>query len=119
MSMSDELARLGELHQKGVLSDDEFARAKARVLNGTATPPPGGSAALSALNALRRSRDDRWLGGVCGGLGDFTGVASWAWRLMFTLLMLCAGTGVLVYILMWIFVPEGERPLVNSHGRAA
>lgn len=117
MTMSDELARLGELHQRGVLSDEEFARAKARVLGGTASV--GGNAALAALNALRRSRSDRWLGGVCGGLADFTGLAAWAWRLMFTLLMLCAGTGVLVYILMWIFVPEGEAPLAQGQGRTA
>ena len=70
-----------------------------------------------ARRELRRSGTDRWLGGVCGGLADFTGVASWAWRLMFTLLMLCAGTGVLVYLLMWVFVPEGELPF--GQGRTA
>lgn len=117
MTISDELARLGELHQRGVLSDDEFARAKARVLSGSA--PAGGNAVMSALNALHRSRSDRWLGGVCGGLAEFTGLAAWAWRLMFTLLMLCAGTGVLVYILMWIFVPEGEAPFGQGQGRTA
>ena len=30
-----------------------------------------------------------------------------------------AGTGVLLYILMWIFVPEGEAPLVNGQSRPA
>lgn len=100
MAISDELARLGELHQRGVLSDEEFARAKARVLD-----PGAGSGALAAINTLHRSATDRWLGGVCGGLGEFTGVSSWVWRLFFALLVLCAGTGALAYVLLWIFVP--------------
>lgn len=102
MSLSEELGRLGTLHERGILSDEEFSRAKARVLSGdSAGAPP----TLKAINALRRSRDDRWLGGVCGGIARATGVDSWIWRLMFALLALCAGTGVLIYLLMWILVP--------------
>lgn len=117
MSMTDELAKLGELHQRGVLSDAEFARAKARVLNPTqaeATVP-----VMAGLNALRRSRSDRWLGGVCGGLAELTGVGSWIWRLMFTLLVLCAGTGIAVYLLMWFFVPDAPLPAATSRGEPA
>ena len=106
-SYSDELARLAELHQRGVLSDEEFARAKARVLGGE--PSAGAQAqqpaAIQALNEFRRSSQDRWIAGVCGGLGRSTGIASWAWRLGFALLLLCGGTGLLVYLLMWLFVP--------------
>jgi len=104
MAESDELGKLGDLHSRGVLSDDEFSRAKARVLNGSAAPQ-GQAPIVRAINGLRRSRDDRWLGGVCGGIGQSTGIAAWLWRLVFTALALCAGTGVLVYLLMWIFVP--------------
>lgn len=107
MSISDELARLAELHQRGALSDDEFARAKMRVLGSAAqrTEAP----VLAALNRLRRSRDDAWLGGVCGGIAQMTGLATWIWRLMFALLALCGGTGVLAYVLMWILVPREDR----------
>jgi len=103
MSHSDELAKLAELHQRGALSDEEFARAKARVLDGGVTAPPPG---MAAVNNLRRSRSDRWLGGVCGGIAAITGVAAWVWRLLFTVLGLFAGGGVLLYLLLWIFVPE-------------
>ena len=106
MSDSEELNRLADLHQRGVLSDEEFAQAKARVLNGTSGGRSGGGDAGSVLSSLRRSRDDRWVGGVCGGLAQITGMASWFWRLAFTLLVLCAGTGVLLYLLLWIFLPE-------------
>lgn len=101
MSDSEELARLAELHQRGALSAEEFARAKARVLEGGSAAPAG-----HALNALRRSRSERWLGGVCGGIGRLSGLPAWSWRLVFTLLVLCAGTGVLLYLLLWIFVPQ-------------
>jgi phage shock protein PspC (stress-responsive transcriptional regulator) len=103
MLMSEELGKLDELHQRGALSDGEFSRAKARVLGQTG---PGRSGpGVSALNRLERSRSDRWLAGVCGGLAELTGLAAWIWRLIFALSVLCAGTGVAIYILLWIFVP--------------
>lgn len=102
MGLSEELGRLGALHERGVLSADEFVRAKARVLQAA---PSAAAPAVQAINALRRSRDDRWLGGVCGGIASVTGVQSWIWRLVFVLLALFAGTGVLFYLLMWVLVP--------------
>jgi len=62
MGDSDELAKLGDLHSRGILSADEFARAKARVLMGPA-PANGQPPIVRAINGLRRSRSDRWLGG--------------------------------------------------------
>ena len=116
MAESDELEKLGDLHRRGVLSDDEFSRAKARVLGGS--PPVQGQApVVRAINGLHRSREDRWLGGVCGGIGRATGVASWLWRLAFCALVLCAGTGIVVYLLMWIFVPL--EPARVEAGQAA
>ena len=109
MSDSLELEKLADLHQRGALSDAEFASAKAKLLNSPVRSTPEGDSEApfaAALNALRRSRDDRWLGGVCGGISRITGLAAWVWRLLFTVLTLFAGTGVLVYLLMWIFVPE-------------
>jgi phage shock protein C len=113
MSISNELDKLDELHRRGALSDDEFARAKARVL-GSADGPATSAPALGAINSLRRSRNDRWLGGVCGGLAQITGLAAWAWRLIFTLLFLCAGSGAVIYVLLWLFVPEQDLPVSSS-----
>ena len=107
MSISNELDKLDELHRRGALSDDEFARAKARVLGGSGPTTPS-APALGAINSFRRSRNDRWFGGVCGGLAQITGLAAWAWRLVFTLLLLCAGSGAVIYLLLWVFVPEQE-----------
>jgi phage shock protein C len=106
MCLSDELGKLDELHQRGVLSEGEFQRAKARVLGATGQGRSGAGA--PALNHLVRSRSDRWLGGVCGGLAELTGMAAWIWRLLFSLSVFCAGTGVAIYILLWIFVPDAH-----------
>ena len=104
MNLADEFAKLQELHAQGALSDDEFARAKAKLLDSRPSPPPP-SQAVAAINTLRRSRTDRWIGGVCGGLAGATGVDSWIWRLLFALLALFGGTGLVIYLLLWIFVP--------------
>jgi phage shock protein C len=101
MGLSDELSRLGEMHRHGQLSDAEFARAKALLLEGQAP----GATLVAGLNGLRRSRSDNWLAGVCGGLARSTGMESWICRLLFAALLACGGVGVVVYLLMWIFVP--------------
>ena len=82
---------------------------------GTASPSVAAAAAAAAnvdvnppaaYKPLVRLRGDRWLGGVCGGLGKVSGVESWVWRLVFALCTIFAGFGFLIYLLMWIFVPE-------------
>src|ERR1035438_8007367 len=71
-----------------------------------------------ALRRLTTSKTDEWLGGVCGGLGEHTPLPSWVWRLVFLLLLCCYGTGVLLYVLLWICLPEprkeAERPGTSS-----
>ena len=106
MSLADDLHKLDDLHTRGALSGDEFQRAKQRLLDGAAgaspfVAPPG----LVAVNSFRRSRSDKWLGGVCGGLATITGLDSWVWRLILTVLALFGGMGVVLYLLLWIFVP--------------
>lgn len=101
MSLADEISKLEELRSRGTLSDAEFEQAKARVLNPSPLEP-----ALAGINNFRRSRADRWIGGVCGGLAASTGLAAWIWRTLFALLTLAGGTGVLIYLVLWIFVPE-------------
>lgn len=56
---------------------------------------------------LYRSRSDRWLGGVLGGLGAYLGVDPLILRIG-TVLLTVLGAGVLIpaYIVMWIVVPE-------------
>jgi phage shock protein PspC (stress-responsive transcriptional regulator) len=55
---------------------------------------------------LCRSRTDRWIAGVCGGLGDYFGVDANAVRLAFVVLAFWQGIGLVLYLLMVIILPE-------------
>jgi phage shock protein C len=55
---------------------------------------------------LRRSRAERVIGGVCGGLGRYLDVDPVLLRIAFVVLALAGGGGVLLYIVAWILIPE-------------
>jgi phage shock protein C len=57
------------------------------------------------VKKLYRSRKDRMLAGICGGLADYFGIdATWV-RLLFVLFFLVGGSALLVYLIMWLIVP--------------
>jgi phage shock protein C len=61
-------------------------------------PPPG-------TPRLQRSATDRMAGGVCGGLADYTGIDVVLWRVAVVALTLLGGSGVLLYLLLWVLMP--------------
>jgi len=72
----------------------------------------GGFSASHPGTRLYRSRDDRWIGGVLGGLGSYLGVEPLILRiLVLVLTLLGQGVLVLAYIILWVLVPE--QPLVT------
>jgi phage shock protein PspC (stress-responsive transcriptional regulator) len=115
MSMADELERLRSLHASGALTDSEFERAKAAALGNTAYPaqyqPAPGEG--DVLQALQRSRSDRMLGGICGGLGKATPLPAWLWRVFFVIGFCVFGVGLIPYIILWIFMPLEQSPYEN------
>nr|WP_321247641.1 PspC domain-containing protein [uncultured Psychroserpens sp.] len=60
----------------------------------------------STSKKLYRDTDNSYVGGVSSGLGHYFGIDALWIRLIWVLLIFGAGTGVLLYILLWIFVPE-------------
>ena len=68
------------------------------------------------LNALRRSQRDRLIGGICGGLGQCTPLASWVWRALLLLSLLASGGGLVVYLVLWIAVREEDEAGVDAQG---
>jgi phage shock protein PspC (stress-responsive transcriptional regulator) len=56
---------------------------------------------------LRRSGTEKMLGGVCGGLAEYTGIDPLLWRVGFVGLTLAGGAGVVVYLLLWVLMPSG------------
>jgi phage shock protein C len=58
---------------------------------------------------LRRNKIDGMLGGVCAGLGDWLGIDHGPMRIFFVLAVIFTGLPVLLYFLMWMFIPADKR----------
>jgi len=71
---------------------------------------------------LTRCESDRMVAGVCSGLGRYLNIDSTIVRLIFVLMFLLGGHGLLVYIILWIVMPSELKPLVavevNTSSRA-
>ena len=55
---------------------------------------------------LRRSRTDRCIAGVCGGLAQFLDIDSTAVRVAMALLILFGGMSLIAYLVMWLIIPD-------------
>lgn len=55
---------------------------------------------------LYRSRTDRMLAGVCGGLADYFNIDPTLIRLIFVFGTLLGGPGLVIYIVLWLIAPE-------------
>jgi phage shock protein PspC (stress-responsive transcriptional regulator) len=62
---------------------------------------------------LYRSKTNTVIGGVCGGLGNYLNVDPILFRVLFVLAFLIGGSGLLVYIILWIVIPE-EKIVIND-----
>lgn len=65
------------------------------------------------MKKLTRSRDDRWIAGICGGLSDYTGIDATVIRLVLVICtVLGAGSLVIGYLVAWLLIPR--RPLHDT-----
>jgi phage shock protein C len=56
---------------------------------------------------LRRSRNNRMIAGVCGGLGEFFGVDPFWFRMGFLIALIPGGVpGILAYLILWLVIPS-------------
>jgi len=68
------------------------------------------------MDRLYRSRTNRVIGGVCGGLAEYFKVDAFIVRILFvTLALMFSGTGLPVYLLLWLFIPEQEQPFADHN----
>lgn len=65
-----------------------------------------GTCAGTGSRRLRRSRTNRSIAGVCGGLAEYFDIDATAIRLATLLLILFGGLSIWVYIILWIVIPE-------------
>jgi phage shock protein C len=61
---------------------------------------------MDRARKLYRSRTDRKLAGVCGGLAQYFNVDATLIRVLFVLLAVLGGSGLVLYLAMWIIVPK-------------
>ena len=60
--------------------------------------------------SLRRSRRNRVVAGVCGGLAEFFGISAFWFRLAFLIALIPGGVpGIGVYLLFWLIVPKANN----------
>ena len=55
---------------------------------------------------LVRSDSDKMIAGVAGGIAEATGFDSTMVRIVLALLIVCAGSGLLIYMLLWALMPR-------------
>lgn len=60
------------------------------------------------MKKLYKSSTDRKIAGVCGGIAEYIGVDSTLVRIVTFFLMMCAGSGLLAYIVAAVIMPEAE-----------
>jgi phage shock protein C len=68
---------------------------------------------------LERSRDDRVIAGVCGGLGEYLGVDAVLIRIGAVVLVFAGGAGILLYVIGWLAMPEEPEPGTPAAAAAA
>jgi phage shock protein C len=61
---------------------------------------------MEASRKLYRSRSNRQLAGVCGGLAEYFSLDATLIRVLFIVLAVLGGSGVILYLAMWIIVPK-------------
>lgn len=61
---------------------------------------------VSEPNRLYRSESDKMIAGVCGGIADYFGVDSSLVRILFITITLFGGGGIIIYVLLWAFIPS-------------
>ncbi len=80
--------------------------------------PPGYPPPYQDLDRLRRSRSDRYLAGVAGGLGRHFGIDPTIIRVLLAVLAFFGGAGVLIYGVCWLLVPEdgADQATIRTSG---
>jgi phage shock protein PspC (stress-responsive transcriptional regulator) len=77
--------------------------------------PSGSASGRFDVRQLRRSRDDRMIGGVCGGLGRYVGIDPIIFRIVLAALAIFGGVGLLLYALGWLLIPEDGTDVSELH----
>jgi phage shock protein PspC (stress-responsive transcriptional regulator) len=67
---------------------------------------------------LQRDTRNKVIGGVCAGLANYFGMDASLLRLLLALMILFAGSGFWLYIILWIVMPAGDPQMTMENGDA-
>jgi len=69
------------------------------------------AAATGGPKRLMRSSTDKKVGGVCAGVADYLDMDPTLVRVLWVLVVFCAGTGILLYVILWLVLPLAPPPV--------
>lgn len=115
--VNDVITQMGRVSDFETGGEEEFSG------SGYEAPP------LTGQRKLMRDPDDKVIGGVCSGLGHYFGIEARWIRLPFAFLVIFGGTGLLMYLILWIVMPlartradrmamRGETPNLQNFKRS-
>jgi phage shock protein C len=70
------------------------------------------------IKRLYRSKSERMIGGVCGGIAAYFSIDPTLIRILFIIFGLAVGGGILLYLILWLLIPEEPamvEPVVEAH----
>lgn len=72
---------------------------------------------IKTAKKLLRDPDDKYIGGVCSGLGYYFGISAKWVRLLFVLLVIFGGSGILIYVILWLVIPKANNRISRMQMR--
>ena len=125
-TMNDIESRVAEIFREKVASSmrvitlemgspADFGELRGTEQTGTEGGVPGEASGEPAPRKLYRSRTERSIAGICGGLGAYFDADPTLIRLVMLLLILFGGLSILAYIILWIVIPEEPARKFNIH----
>ena len=101
------------MHRMGAPSDFGERRGNTARQEDEEAEPETREAQTAPPRRLYRSRTDRSIAGICGGLADFFHVDATVMRLLMLFLIIFGGLSIWAYIILWIIIPEQPAPKFN------
>ncbi len=98
--------------QKEIADHSNFCYNCGANLSGAAAP--GYAPTMHVVKRLARSSTDKKIAGVCGGLAEYFDLDPTLVRILWLVLIFFAGTGVLVYFILWIALPVAAPRLAAT-----
>ena len=95
------------------IDEEKVNKAENSKPDNNAVPPPFANTPVGAKR-LYRDENNKVLGGVCGGLANYFAIDPVIVRILFVVISLAFGTGILAYIILWIAVPSTASTVIGA-----